>query len=171
MRETTALQRYDLDDLDRTIISLLTEDGRLSASEIASKIGTASERTVRNRITALLQSRMITIGAIPDPTAMGRDVQADIMIEVEPGKIEEVAIALGEFDEIGYLAATSGRFNLSGSLFVETHAALLDFCENTIGRIPGVRRVEPWVILRMYKAFGTRTTALNTAIERAEGKS
>jgi Lrp/AsnC family transcriptional regulator, regulator for asnA, asnC and gidA len=171
LTETYALQRFDLDELDRTIISLLTEDGRLSASEIASKIGTASERTVRNRIAALLQSRMITIGAIPDPTAMGRDVQADIMIEVEPGRIEEVAIALGEFDEVGYLAATCGRFNLTGSLFVKTHADLLDFCENTIGRLPGVRRVEPWVILRMYKAFGTRTAALNAAAESAEEKS
>lgn len=164
------MQRYELDDLDRTIIGLLTEDGRLSASEIAAKIGTVSERTVRNRITALLQSKMIVIGAIPDPTAMGRDVQADLMIDVEPGRLEEVAIALGEYDEIGYLAATSGGFNMTGSLFVETHAALLDFCENVIGKIPGVRRVEPWVILRMYKAFGTRTTALNEAAERAGKK-
>ena len=76
------MQRFDLDDLDRTIIGLLTEDGRLSASEIASKIGTASERTVRNRITALLQSRMITIGAIPDPTAMGREFMADLLVEL-----------------------------------------------------------------------------------------
>ncbi|MBN8631472.1 MAG: Lrp/AsnC family transcriptional regulator [Rhodobacterales bacterium] len=165
------MQRYEPDDLDRSVIALLTEDGRLSASEIAGKIGGVSERTVRNRITALLQSKMIVIGAIPDPTAMGRDVQADVMIEVEPGRVEEVAIALGEYDEVGYLAATGGRFNLTGSLFVETHAALLDFCENIIGRTPGVRKVEPWVILRMYKAFGTRTTALNEATEKAGKKS
>lgn len=161
------MQRYDLDDLDRTIIGLLGVDGRLSASEVAARIGGVSERTVRNRITALLQSKMIMIGAIPDPTAMGREVQVDVMIEVEPGMIESVAVVLGEYDEIGYLAATSGRFNLTGSLFLSTHAEVLDFCENTIGRLPGVRRVEPWVILRMYKAFGTRTTALIEAAERA----
>lgn len=161
------MQRYELDDLDRTIIGLLTEDGRLSASEIAVKIGGVSERTVRNRITALLQSKMIVIGAVPDLTAMGRNVQADVMIDVEPGRVEEVAIALGEYDEVGYLVTTTGHYNMSCSLFVETHAALLDFCEGVIGRIPGVRRVEPWVILRMYKAFGTRTTALTEAAERA----
>ncbi len=158
--------RADLDDLDRTIISILSEDGRLSAAEVASRIGTVSERTARNRITALLQSRMIVIGAIPDPTAMGRDVQADVMLEVEPGKVEDVAIALGEYDEVGYMAAVTGRFNLTAAIYVETHAALLDFCETVIGRIPGVRRVEPCVILRMYKAFGTRTTALTEAMGR-----
>lgn len=161
------MQRFELDDLDRTVIAMLGEDGRLSASEIAQRIGNVSERTVRNRITALLQSKMIVIGAIPDPTAMGREVQADVMIEVEPGKIESVAAALGEFDEVGYLAATTGRFNLSAAVAVATHADLQDFCETVIGSLPGVRRVEPWVILRMYKAFGTRTTALIEAAERA----
>lgn len=161
------MQRVDLDPLDRTIIAMLTEDGRLSAAEIASRIGTASERTVRNRITSLLQSRMIVIGAIPDPTAMGREVQADVLLEVEPGKVESVAIALGELEEIGYLAAVTGRFNLTAAVSVETHAALLDFCETVIAGIPGVRRVEPCVILRMYKAFGTRTTALTDAMGRA----
>lgn len=161
------MQRYELDDLDRTVIALLSEDGRLSASEIAQRIGNVSERTIRNRIAALLQSKMIMIGAIPDPTAMGREIQADIMIEVEPGMVESVAVALGEFDEVGYLAAIAGRFSLSAAVFVATHADLQDFCEHAIGSLPGVRRVEPWVILRMYKAFGTRTTALIEAAGRA----
>jgi Lrp/AsnC family transcriptional regulator, regulator for asnA, asnC and gidA len=161
------VQHFELDDLDRAVIAMLGEDGRLSASEIAQRIGNVSERTIRNRITALLQSKMIVIGAIPDPTAMGRDVQADVMIDVQPGMIESVAVALGEFDEVGYLASTTGRFNLSAAVFVATHADLQDFCETVIGSLPGVRRVEPWVILRMYKAFGTRTTALTEAAERA----
>lgn len=156
-------QRSELDTLDKTIITLLTEDGRLSASEIATRVGDVSERTVRNRIAALLQNKHIVIGAIPDPTSLGLDVQADLMIEVEPGKLEEVAIALGEYDEIGYLAATTGMFNLTASIAVATHAELLEFTEEVVGKIPGVKRITPWMILRMYKVFGTRTTALNKA--------
>jgi Lrp/AsnC family transcriptional regulator for asnA, asnC and gidA len=161
------MQRPDLDDLDRKIIALLGVDGRLSASEVAARVGGVSERTARNRISALLQSKMITIGAFPDPTAMGLEVQADVMIEVEPGMVESVALVLGEYDEVGYLASTTGRFNLSAAISVASQAALLDFCENAVGKLQGVRRVEPWVILRMYKAFGTRTTALIEAAERA----
>ena len=164
------MQRYDVDDLDRKIITLLGVDGRLSASEVAVRVGGVSERTARNRISALLQSKMITIGAIPDPTAMGREFQADVMIEVEPGMVESVAVVLGEYDEVGYLAATTGRFNLSAAISVASQADLLDFCENTVGKLQGVRRVEPWLILRMYKAFGTRTTVLIEAAERV-GKS
>lgn len=165
------VQPNDLDDLDRSIIALLTEDGRLSASEISTRIGGVSERTVRNRISALLQNRHIVIGAIPDPTALGRDVQADVLIRVEPGKIDRVAIDLGEYDEVGYLAATTGEYNLTAAVFVTTHAELLDFTENVIGRMPGVERVVPCMILRMYKVFGTRTTALSRGAVTKSGKA
>jgi Lrp/AsnC family transcriptional regulator, regulator for asnA, asnC and gidA len=154
-------QRYQIDDLDREIIGHLTEDGRLSAAEIAGRIGSVSERTVRNRIAALLQAKMIVIGAIPDPVALGRDVQVELIIEVEPGRLDEVAIQLAEYEEIGYLAATSGTSNLSASLFVTDHAALLEFIDQELGKLPGVKRVTSSVVLRLYKVFGTRTTALN----------
>ena len=110
---------------------------------------------------------MISIGAIPDPTAMGLKVQANVMIEVEPGMVESVAVVLGDHGEVGYLATTTGRFNLSAAISVASQADLLDFCENAVGKLQGVRRVEPWLILRMYKAFGTRTTVLIEAAERA----
>ena len=153
-------QRYLLDDLDREIIGYLSEDGRLSAAEIAGRIGSVSERTIRNRIAGLLQAKMIVIGAIPDPVALGRDVQVELLIEVEQGKLEEVAILLAEYDEVGYLAATSGTANLSASLFVSDHAALLDFIDQELGKLPGVKRVTSSVVLRLYKVFGTRSSAI-----------
>ena len=163
------MQRSEIDDLDRTVIGLLTEDGRLSASEIASRVGGVSERTIRNRIASLLQNRHIVIGAIPDPISVGREVQADVFIEVEPGRVDEVASELSEHDEVGYLAAITGNYNLSAAIFVATHADLLEFCESVIGKIPGVKRVVPCMILRMYKVFGTRTNVLNrTAKRKAE---
>ncbi|GAB1361157.1 Lrp/AsnC family transcriptional regulator [Rhodobacter sp.] len=154
-------QRYIIDDLDRQIIGYLTEDGRLSAAEISGRIGTVTERTIRNRIANLLQAKMIVIGAIPDPVALGRDMQVELIIEVEPGLLDEVAIALAEYEEIGYLAAITGGNRLSASLFAEDHAGVLDFIDQELGGMPGVRRVDSSVVLRLYKVFGTRTTALS----------
>lgn len=154
------MQRPELDALDRAIIALLAEDGRLSATEIAQRLGTVSERTARNRIAALLQSRRIAITAIPDPTALGDGVKADLMIEAAPGQTDAIAAALSEYDEVGYLAATTGPFSLTVSVMLADHAALLAFCETVVAALPGVRRIEPWITLRMYKVYGTRTTAL-----------
>lgn len=160
------MQRFELDDLDRTIIGILGEDGRLSASEIAAKIGGVSERTVRNRVSALLQSKMIVISAMPDPAAMGMEVQADVLVDVEPGRVEEVAVALGEYEQVFYMAAMAGSYSMMLSVYADSNANFLDFCETVIGRTPGVRRVQHFIVLRMYKAFGTRTTALAEAMGR-----
>lgn len=160
--------QFPLDQLDRSIIGLLGENGRLSAAEIATRLGEVSERTVRNRIATLLQNRQIVIGAIPDPAALGKEVQAELLLEVQPGKVGEVAARLAEYEQVYYLAALSGEFSLSVSVFLGSDAELLDFVDSAIGQIPGVRRVVSNVVLRLYKAFGTRTTALD-ALTAGEG--
>ena len=150
-----------IDDLDREIIEHLALDGRASASDIAQRIGKATERTVRNRIAALLQSRQIVISAIPDPIIAEPGVQAEVLIDVEPGKIDEVAAALAEFDQVGYLAATTGDYGLSASIVAETNAELLDFAERHVAKSDGVRKINISLIMRLYKVFNTRTTALS----------
>ena len=50
-RRASMALRDDLDDLDRTIVALLTEDGRLSASEIARKPASSAGVTRPSRAT------------------------------------------------------------------------------------------------------------------------
>ena len=150
-----------IDDLDREIIEHLTVDGRASASEIAQRIGKVSERTIRNRISALLQSRQIVIGVIPDPVIAEPGVHAEVLIDVEPGLIDKVAATLAEFDQVGYLAATTGEYSLNASISAKTNAELLDFVERHIAKSDGVRRINISLIMRLYKVFNTRTTALS----------
>lgn len=150
-----------IDELDREIIKYLSQDGRASASEIANRIGKVTERTIRNRISALLQSKQIVIGAIPDPIIAEPGVHADVLIDVKPGKIDDVAAYLGEFDQVGYLAATSGKYCLNASIFAESNAELLDFIERHVAKADGVRRVNTSLVMRLYKVFSTRTTALS----------
>ena len=153
--------RSKLDDLDKAIVQVLSEDGRLSASEVALRIGEVSERTVRNRIAALLQTRSIVIGAIPDATALGREAQAELLIAVEGGKLDSVVAQLVEFEQVYFLAATSGKYALSASVMFATRSELLEFTEGSIASLPGVRNVVINVVLKLYKTFGTRTTTVN----------
>ncbi len=152
---------HAIDDLDIEIIDILSADGRASASEIAQRIGKVSERTIRNRIAALLESRQIVISAIPDSTLTQPGVEAEVMIDVRPGCVESVAAVLAEYDQVGYLAATTGDFSLIASVFGDTNTDLLDFAETHIAQAEGVRRVNINLVMRLYKVFGTRTTALS----------
>ena len=73
-----------LDAVDRAIVDLLVEDGRLPSAEIARRIGTVSERAVRYRIERLVRSGVIQIAAIVDPHAVGFGIIADVLIDVAP---------------------------------------------------------------------------------------
>ena len=124
-----------------------------SAAEISQQIGEVSERTIRNRITLLLQSGRVQIGAIIYPGVVILSVQADVGIDVQPGRIDEVARQLEPLDAVMYLASTMGEYALIATLVRPTLIELQDYVEAEIGKIPGVRRVNLNLVTRVYKFF------------------
>jgi len=84
-----------IDELDLAIIRLLQQDSRMPSAEIARQLGVA-ERTVRARINRLVQDDVIRLVAVLNPAALGYEVVADIFLEVEPTRLEEVAARLVE---------------------------------------------------------------------------
>ena len=74
--------------------------------------------------------------------------------------LDSDAATLAEFDQVGYLAATTGEYSLNASISAKTNAELLDFVERHIAKSDGVRRINISLIMRLYKVFNTRTTAL-----------
>jgi len=70
-KPVTPTRKSELDSLDRKIIAILQEDGRLSTSEATRRIGNTAERTVRSRIACVLQHKHIVISVITDSTSVG----------------------------------------------------------------------------------------------------
>ena len=85
---------YSLDAIDREIVSLLLEDGRMSSAKIARRIRHVTERTVRYRLERLIRTEVIRASAIVNPQAVGFPVIADVFIDVAPGGLREVAAQL-----------------------------------------------------------------------------
>lgn len=155
-----------IDDTDLEIIDLLVENGRLSAAEIANRIGDVSERTVRNRLSSLFERKLIHIGALPDPTTLGLNVLADVAIQVEPGKVFKVARLLADYENINYVACTTGETDISVQMGAKTVAELHAFVADTIGGLPGVRKTMTTVIPIILKTFGYKTRAFDELAEK-----
>ena len=68
-------------ELNRKIITLLQQDGRMAYSAIAAQLG-VSEGTIRNRVRQLLDDNVITIQAEALPYAMGYNFNALTFIKV-----------------------------------------------------------------------------------------
>ncbi len=146
---------YKLDDTDRAIVNLLMEDGRMPCSEIARRIGRVSERAVRYRIDQLVAHGVVRISAIPNPQSLGFSVIADVVIEVEPGRVLDVARKLSEYERITYVACSTGDRDISIQVVARDNAELYQFVAEVLGNVPGVRKtttmVVPFILKDVYE--------------------
>lgn len=129
-----------LDLLDKQIIDLLIEDGRMSCADIARRIGQTSERLVRYRLERLIKDGVFVVSAVVDAKTIGFPVIADVFIEVEPARILEVANKLAEYENITYVACSIGERDVSIQIVAQDNRMLYDFVAQTIGNLPGVRK-------------------------------
>lgn len=139
-----------LDDLDFAIIGLLKSDGRISFTEVAKRLD-LPEATARYRVQRLLQSKVVKIHATPNPEHLGTPRVVIVQLFVENGKIDAVADALVEIDEVQFVAVTAGHHNIVIDVCFGTHDELLAFYDK-LHQIPGVIRYESQVVMKLLKA-------------------
>jgi Lrp/AsnC family transcriptional regulator for asnA, asnC and gidA len=139
-----------LDDLDLAIIGLLKIDGRISFTEVAKRLE-LPDATARYRVQRLLQSKVVKIHATPNPEHLGIPRVVIVQLFVENGKIDTVAAALVEIDEVQFVAVTAGQHNIVIDVCFGTHDELLAFYDK-LHQIPGVIRYESQVVMKLLKA-------------------
>jgi Lrp/AsnC family transcriptional regulator for asnA, asnC and gidA len=129
------------DIIDRKIVELLMEDGRMPAAEIARRVGgRISERVVRYRINRMIADRIIQIRPIVNPQAFGLTTRADVVLEVESDRIMEVARKAMEYECVSYAACSIGEMDVSIQVVGKDTAEIYRFVTEVIGKMPGVRK-------------------------------
>lgn len=149
--------RPQLDDTAKRIIELLQEDGRQPYVTIAKAVG-LSEAAVRQRVQRLLDAGVIQIVAVSDPLQLGfsREAMVGIRTSGDPG---DVADALGEMNDVTYVVATAGSYDLLAEVVCEDDDHLLELVSRRIRALPGVVSTELFVYLKLHKQhynWGTR---------------
>ena len=145
-----------LDATAKRIIELLQEDGRISYAAIAKAVG-LSEAAARARVQKLLDSDIMQIVAVTDPTQVGFTRQAMIGVRTE-GDLMEVGDRLAELSEVDYVVTTAGSFDLLVEVVCEDDPHLLDVIRQ-VRELEGVVSSETFVYLKLNKQhynWGTR---------------
>jgi Lrp/AsnC family transcriptional regulator for asnA, asnC and gidA len=139
-----------LDDVDRALIALLQEDGRLPYSRLAPAVG-LSEAATRQRVQRLIDSGVIQVVAVADPlrTGAGR-ILAMVGVRAD-GDVRLVAEAIAELDEAIYVVATSGPYDVLAEVVCADHDHLLRLLNERLRAIDGVRSTESWIELGVFK--------------------
>ena len=134
------------DKVDMEIVELLMREGRMPAAEIARRVGGISERIVRYRIDRMIAEGLITVSAIVHPPKLGFHVAADVLLEVETGRIQEVAEELVNLECISYVACSIGETDVSVQVIAKDTDEVYRLVTEVIGKIPGVRKTTTSIV-------------------------
>jgi Lrp/AsnC family transcriptional regulator for asnA, asnC and gidA len=159
----------EVDTLDRAIIALLMEDGRMSSAEIARRVGVVSERSVRCRVDRLVREGVIRVGAIVNPKAVGFPVVADVWLEIEPGHVLEVAHKMVELEETSFVACATGERDISIQVYARDNEELYRFVTEVLGNVPSVRKTNTVLLPVVLKDVYDWLMPESACKERKEG--
>jgi Lrp/AsnC family transcriptional regulator for asnA, asnC and gidA len=138
-----------LDEVSKSIIEQLQQDGRRSYAAIGKVVG-LSEAAVRQRVQRLIESGVMQIVAVTDPIELGFNRQAMIGVKVN-GELDPVADAIAAMDEVDYVVIVAGSFDLMVEVVAESDEHLLEIVSKRIRSIPEVVGTEIFVYLRLRK--------------------
>ena len=120
------------DALNRKIIAILQEDGRVSYSTIAAKLK-VSEGAIRKRVGRLQQSGALRVVAVIDPLALSYDAYTMLGIKVSAGsQPEAVAERLALNPDVVYAIWVSGPYDLLVEVIFEEKEEFVDFLSTHI---------------------------------------
>ena len=137
-----------LDEIDKSIIRRLQEDGRMSYADLGPAVG-LSPAAARQRVLALLEAGAMQIVAVTDPIKMGFPVQAMVGFRVN-GDLAAIAAEIGRLPEVDYLVITTGRFDLLAEIVAEDNDHFLQVL-SSIRSMSVVEASEAFTYLRLEK--------------------
>lgn len=146
-----------MNDLDREIISLLREDGRLTAAGIASAVG-RGEKEVKERIRALEECGVIAgYTAIINSDDADESVEALIEVKVTPQRghgFDKIASEIAAHGEVQNLYLMSGGYDLAVIVKGKSLKEVSRFVSEKISTYETVISTATHFILKKYKVEG-----------------
>ena len=148
-----------LDDIDRTVLHELQEDGRITNAELATRVG-LSRAATHARVRRLEDRGAISrYTAIVDPAAVGFDLLCLIGVAMQLHSQENIArarAAIAQMPEVLECWHVTGDFDYVLKVAVRNRADLQRFILERLTPVPGIARVNTSLVLGVEKS----TTAL-----------
>ncbi len=150
MESNIGNSRDRLDDIDHHIINALRVDGRVAFAQLAEQLK-VSPGMIRQRYNRLVDLGYLKVVAVTNPLMMGKRTVTMIGIRTDGRKMMEVANKIAKFDEVVYIVATSGRYDLMLEVLCQDHEGLLNFMTEKLAKVDGVRETESFIYLKIVK--------------------
>ena len=135
-----------IDATDRGILDILVNNARTPFLEIAKELK-VSESTIRKRVKNLENNGVIKkYSALIEPTKIGYGSVAIVGVDVKPEKFLSVAKKLTEFNNVKFVATSTGEHMIMTEIWMDKASELRDFISKKIEKIDGITRTCPAII-------------------------
>jgi Lrp/AsnC family transcriptional regulator, regulator for asnA, asnC and gidA len=141
---------HQLDELDRKIIDILAEDGRISNRRIAAQLG-VTEGTIRGRIKRLEDDDCIRLTAVTNISGAGWPRVALIGVHAAHSELKTLCRELAAMPEVGCVILCLGRFDILAIGLFKTLEHVAEVANNRILSLAGVRHVETSIAVKTIK--------------------
>ena len=140
-----------LDELDQKIVTLLTENARMSYSELGERVG-VSRVAVKMRVRALEERGVIEgYTTIIDPQKISGAVSCYFEIETAPQSLAEVTDILNACDTITQIYRVTGKNKLHVHAVAASAEEMERLIREVIDPLPGVLDISTNIILSRVK--------------------
>lgn len=140
----------EIDDLDRALIDILSNDARISNRKIATELG-VTEGTVRGRIRRLQKDGLIAFTAITSFELADHTKMAFIGIQADVNRVRQIAETIAARKNINGVMVTMGRFNITAICLFNELERLHEIASEEILTLDGVHHVETSIAVKTLK--------------------
>jgi Lrp/AsnC family transcriptional regulator for asnA, asnC and gidA len=134
------MQRYRLDQIDETLLSLLRIDGRTPFAELAHAVGLSPD-AARARYTRLVTDGVLRVIGVVSPQSLGYGRLANVWMTYR-GSMEELAKLAGAAQNITFMTELLGRQNVLVEVAARDDTEVADVVLTTFLRLPEISDVE-----------------------------
>lgn len=140
-----------LDTIDKTIIAILEDEGRVSFASLAEKVG-LSKTPCWNRVRELEAKGVISgYHTQVEPEALGLHIRALVNVVVDFETYEEFEAAILAHDAVRACYAVTGEYDYVLEVLAGDMAAFDTLLRDGLSRLPGVQRFNTSIATRMIK--------------------
>jgi Lrp/AsnC family transcriptional regulator, leucine-responsive regulatory protein len=154
-----------MDDVDRSILAVLDQDGRISNAELAERVGLSPSPCLR-RVRRLERTGVIRgYRAVIDPAAIGRSLRVLVGVRiVRHSRTEVVAFerAVVELPEVLHTYHVAGNYDYILQVEVADLPAYEDFHAHRLATLPSVAAVTSYLTMKTLSP-AARAPAANAA--------
>ena len=137
-----------LDGLDKNLVGLLGDDGRLPLAEASSRAG-VSRPTVAARLKALTTDRVLRVAGLVDPFQLSGLTTALVGLTVDKHRLDEKVEQIAALPDVTWAAVVTGRYDIIAEVVTTTGmSGLYDFLNISLREVGGINSSEMFVVMK-----------------------